>query len=107
MIVLMMIYLVFVQGMVAPVCWLLLAEIFPSAVRARGVGYANIAMNITNCLLSLVFPILLSLIGGSGTFFLFAAINVGCWIFVKVLVPETRGKSLEQIEREARSAVAG
>lgn len=102
MIALMMVYLVFVQGMVAPVSWLLLAEVFPTFARGRGIGYANIAMNIANFLLSLVFPILLGLIGGSGTFFLFAAINVGCFVFAKVMVPETRGKSLEQIEREAR-----
>lgn len=102
MIALMMVYLVFVQGMVAPVTWLLLAEVFPSSVRAKGVGYANISMNIANFLLSLVFPVLLSLIGGSGTFFVFAAINVACFVFTKVMVPETRGKSLELIEAEAR-----
>ncbi|KAA8815786.1 MFS transporter [Bifidobacterium callitrichos] len=102
MIALMMIYLVFVQGMVAPVSWLLLAEVFPSFARGRGVGYANIAMNVANFLLSLVFPVLLGLVGGSGTFFVFAVINIACFIFAKVMVPETRGKSLEQIELEAR-----
>lgn len=103
MIALMMFYVVFVQGLVAPVTWLLLAEIFPIMVKSRGMGYANVAMNLTNFTLSLLFPILLSSLGGAGTYLLFALINVGSLIFALVMVPETQGKSLIQIEEEARS----
>ena len=72
----MMIYVIFVQGLVAPVTWLLLSEIFPQQVKSRGMGYANVAMNLTNFGLSLVFPTLLARLGGTGTYLLFALINV-------------------------------
>ena len=102
MIGMMMIYVVFVQGLVAPVTWLLLSEIFPQQVKSRGMGYANVAMNLTNFGLSLVFPTLLARLGGTGTYLLFALINVCALVFAWVMVPETRGKSLAQIEQEAR-----
>ena len=76
MIGMMMIYVIFVQGLVAPVTWLLLSEIFPQQVKSRGMGYANVAMNLTNFGLSLVFPTLLARLGGTGTYLLFALINV-------------------------------
>ena len=103
MIGMMMIYVVFVQGLVAPVTWLLLSEIFPQQVKSRGMGYANVAMNLTNFGLSLVFPTLLARLGGTGTYLLFALINVCALAFAWAMVPETRGKSLAQIEQEARN----
>ena len=102
MIGMMMIYVVFVQGLVAPVTWLLLSEIFPQQIKSRGMGYANVAMNLTNFGLSLVFPTLLARLGGTGTYLLFALINVCALVFAWIMVPETRGKSLAQIEQEAR-----
>ena len=103
MIGMMMIYVVFVQGLVAPVTWLLLSEIFPQQVKSRGMGYANVAMNLTNFGLSLVFPTLLARLGGTGTYLLFALINVCALAFAWAMVPETRGKGLAQIEQEARN----
>ncbi len=103
MIGMMMIYVVFVQGLVAPVTWLLLSEIFPQQIKSRGMGYANVAMNLTNFGLSLVFPTLLARLGGTGTYLLFALINVCALVFAWIMVPETRGKSLAQIEQEARA----
>ena len=99
LIILMMVYLIFVQGMVAPITWLLIAEIFPSRVRAQGVGYANVAMNVMNCFISLIFPTVLSYFGGAVTFWIFAGINIFCLVFAIRFVPETRGKTLAQIER--------
>lgn len=103
LIVLIMIYLVFMQGMVSPSTWLLIAEVFPSRVRGKGMGYANVAMNATNFVISLFFPVVLDAIGGAASFLIFAAINVISLIFTRKMVPETRGKSLEQIEAEARA----
>lgn len=99
LIILMMVYLIFVQGMVAPITWLLIAEIFPSRVRAQGVGYANVAMNVMNCFISLIFPTVLSYFGGAVTFWIFAGINIFCLVFAIRFVPETRGKTLAQIEQ--------
>lgn len=102
MIAMMMVYVIFVQGLVSPVTWLLLAEIFPASIKSRGMGYSNVAMNLSNFALSLFFPILLNGLGGSGTYLLFAAINIGSLVFALAMVPETRGKSQMQIEQEAR-----
>lgn len=105
LILMIMVYLVFAQGLVSPVTWLLIAEIFPSAVRGIGIGYANVAMNIANFLITISFLPLLQLVGGAGAFFTFAAINVISFLFTRFVIPETRGKSLEQIEEEARARV--
>lgn len=102
MIAMMMVYVIFVQGLVSPVTWLLLAEIFPASIKSRGMGYSNVAMNLSNFALSLFFPILLNGLGGSGTYLLFTAINIGSLVFALAMVPETRGKSQMQIEQEAR-----
>jgi len=48
---------------------------------------------------------MLEKLGGAGSFFVFALINAGAFLFTKALVPETRGKTLAQIEAEARQRV--
>lgn len=105
LIAIMMIYLLFAQGSMAPVTWLMIAEIFPTAVRGQGMAYANIAVNTSSFILTLIFPVMLEKLGGAGSFFVFALINAGAFLFTKALVPETRGKTLAQIEAEARQRV--
>ena len=63
-------------------------------------------MNAANFIISLLFLPLLNAVGGAVTFFIFALINVGAVFFTKAFIPETRGKSLEQIEQEARARTA-
>ncbi len=65
-------------------------------------GGAVFSMWIANFLISLFFPILLAWVGLSGTFFIFAAIGIFGAIFVIKCVPETRNRSLEQIEHYLR-----
>lgn len=79
--------------------WLLLSEIFPTRLRGIFMGGAVFAMWIANFLISLMFPLLLASVGLSGAFFIFAVIGIGGAIFVVACVPETRNRSLEQIER--------
>lgn len=94
----MLLFLSFQQGALSPVTWLLLSEIFPTRLRGIFMGGAVFSMWIANFLISLFFPILLSWIGLSGTFFIFAGIGVFGALFVIKCVPETRNRSLEQIE---------
>ncbi|QGY28563.1 sugar porter family MFS transporter [Pantoea cypripedii] len=94
----MLMFLSFQQGALSPVTWLLLSEIFPTRLRGIFMGGAVFAMWIANFLISLMFPILLATVGLSGAFFIFAAIGIGGAIFVIRCVPETRNRSLEQIE---------
>lgn len=95
----MLMFLSFQQGALSPVTWLLLSEIFPTRLRGIFMGGAVFAMWIANFLISLMFPLLLASVGLSGAFFIFAVIGIGGAIFVVTCVPETRNRSLEQIER--------
>ncbi|KAA8815785.1 MFS transporter [Bifidobacterium callitrichos] len=102
LIAMMMVYLLFVQGSVCQVTWLLIAEVFPSSVRGAGMAFSIIAMNASALILTVAFPPLLDVLGGTGVFVLFGVIGIISFIFVERMVPETRGKTLAQIEQEAR-----
>ena len=91
-------FLLCMQMLIAPVYWLLMSELFPMHVRGVLTGTAVACQWIFNAVVALLFPIALSQFG-SATFFLFAAVNVGSLIFVATLVPETRGKTLEALEK--------
>jgi MFS transporter, SP family, xylose:H+ symportor len=84
----------------APVTWVLISELFPNRIRAVGVSIAVSALWIASFVLTFTFPILQRGLGSAGTFFTYAGICVAGFVFVGVMVPETRGKSLEEIERE-------
>ncbi|MDQ0618527.1 sugar porter family MFS transporter [Arthrobacter globiformis] len=95
----MLVFLFFMQACIGPIFWLLLAEIFPLRIRGFATGLAVSFVWIANTIVSLVFPILIHAIQGS-TFFLFAAINIGTLIFYIRSIPETKGRTLEQVEEE-------
>ncbi|WP_087005348.1 sugar porter family MFS transporter [Gulosibacter sp. 10] len=78
--------------------WVLLSEIFPMRIRAFGMGAAVFMLWLANAFLSLYFPTLVAAIGISGTFFGFAAVGVLAVVFVYFAVPESRGRSLEEVE---------
>jgi SP family xylose:H+ symportor-like MFS transporter len=84
----------------APVTWVLISEIFPNRIRGAAVSVAVAALWIACFALTYTFPLLNSVLGASGTFWLYAAICVGGFIFVATMVPETKGKTLEHIEKE-------
>jgi sugar porter (SP) family MFS transporter len=86
-----------------PIFWLLISEIYPLKNR----GAAMSAVTVTNWALNLVvavtFLTLVGVLGHAGTFWLYGVIAIGAWIFFYRLVPETKGKTLEQIEEHWRS----
>ncbi|MGP4043233.1 sugar porter family MFS transporter [Streptomyces sp. 2A115] len=96
-------FLAFQQGAISPVTWLMLSEIFPMRMRAFGMGVAAVVLWLTNFAIGLVFPSLVDGIGISATFFLFVAAGVLSITFVKLYVPETRGRTLENLETELRA----
>jgi major inositol transporter-like SP family MFS transporter len=93
-------FLAFMQGAVGPATWCLLAEVFPARVRGLAMGLAVACMWIANFCITLTFPWLVSPrgIGIADTFFLFAALGVVGLLWGLKYLPETKGKSLEQIE---------
>ena len=84
----------------APVTWVVISEIFPNRIRGAAMAVAVSSLWIACFLLTYTFPVLNAKLGSAGTFWLYAAICVAGFIFIKFKLPETRGKSLEQIERE-------
>ncbi|MGP3992137.1 sugar porter family MFS transporter [Streptomyces sp. 3N207] len=96
-------FLAFQQGAISPVTWLMLSEIFPTRMRGFGMGVAAVVLWLTNFVIGLVFPSLVSGIGVSNTFFLFVVAGVFSFAFVKLFVPETKGRTLEQLEDDLRA----
>jgi sugar porter (SP) family MFS transporter len=85
----------------APVTWVLISEIFPNRIRGAAISVAVSALWIACFILTLTFPRLEHAIGTGKTFWLYSAICLGGFAFVYRYVPETKGRSLEQIEGEA------
>jgi sugar porter (SP) family MFS transporter len=84
----------------APVTWVLIAEIFPNRVRGAAISVAVSALWVACFVLTFAFPLLQGGLGMAKTFWLYAVICFAGFVFVWREVPETRGRSLEQIERE-------
>lgn len=99
---LMLMFLTFMQGWIAPVFWLMLAEIYPLRMRGLGMGFAVFGLWIFDFIIQSVFPILLNSYGGGMTFGFFAVTNVIMLILLVKFLPETRGLTLEQIEQKFR-----
>lgn len=84
----------------APVTWVVISEIFPNRIRGAAMSVAVTALWIACFLLTYTFPVLNAKLGPAGTFGLYAGICVAGFLFILAKLPETRGKSLEQIEHD-------
>ncbi|GEB77981.1 hypothetical protein SINU_09990 [Sporolactobacillus inulinus CASD] len=83
--------------------WLTLSEIFPQKLRGIGMGVAIFCLWITNFLIGLVFPIFIDTFGLSTTFFIFFLLGLVAITFVARHLPETRGRTLEELEKYFRN----
>lgn len=84
----------------APITWVLLSEIFPNKIRGHAMSVATFALWTSCAVLTLTFPFLNHGLGTSGTFGVYAFICISGFIYLRRKLPETKNKSLEQIERE-------
>jgi sugar porter (SP) family MFS transporter len=84
----------------APVTWVLISEIFPNRIRGAAVSVSVSALWVACFILTFTFPSLNASLGAARTFWLYSAICFVGFLFVLWRVPETKGKTLEQIERE-------
>jgi sugar porter (SP) family MFS transporter len=82
----------------APVVWVVIAEIFPNRIRGTAMSVATASLWLACFILTYSFPILNAKLGPAGTFWLYAAICVAGYLFIKGKLPETKGKTLEEIE---------
>ena len=83
-----------------PVTWTLLAEIFPHRIRGIAMATCTFALWVGCCTLTFSFPSMNAALGSSGTFWIYSGICVCAFIFLWRHCPETKGKSLEQLEQE-------
>jgi sugar porter (SP) family MFS transporter len=81
-----------------PVMWVLLSEIFPNQQRAAAISAVGFWNSFVSASITLLFPTELATWGPSGTFLAYGAVAVAGLVFLMVLTPETRGKSLEELE---------
>ncbi|TDO05501.1 sugar porter family MFS transporter [Sunxiuqinia elliptica] len=83
----------------APVTWVVLSEIFPNSIRGAAMAIATMSLWIASFMLTYTFPILNKWLNASGTFWLYAFICITGFLFILKKLPETKGKSLEEIEK--------
>ena len=83
----------------APITWVVLSEIFPNSIRGTAMAIATTALWIACFVLTYTFPILNKMFHASGTFWLYGVICFSGFLFILKKLPETKGKSLEEIEK--------
>ena len=83
-----------------PVTWTLLAEIFPNRIRGVAMATCTFALWVGCCTLTFSFPSMNAALGSSGTFWIYSAICICAFVFLWNRCPETKGKSLEELEKE-------
>jgi len=86
-----------------PVFWLLISEIYPLKVRGAAMSIATVANWGANLLVAVTFLTLVATVGRPQTFWLYGLVGVAAWFFVYLLVPETKGRTLEEIEAHWRA----
>ncbi len=84
----------------APIVWVILSEIFPNQIRGAAMALATFALWVACFVLTYTFPLLNASLGAAVTFWVYAAICLGGFVFIALKLPETKGKSLEEIEKE-------
>ena len=98
----MLLYIASFAASFGPIVWVMLPEIFPLQVRGSGVGASSLSNWVANFIVALLFPVLIAALGQTPVFWGLGAICVLSMIFIYFVVPETMGRSLEEIEGDLR-----
>ncbi len=85
---------------IGPVMWVLFSEIFPNRVRGLAISFVGLINSAVSFLVQLVFPWELATLGSSTTFLIYGLFAAAGLVFVLIIVPETKGKSLEELESQ-------
>ncbi|HLR09646.1 MAG TPA: sugar porter family MFS transporter [Bacillota bacterium] len=95
-------FIIFFAFTWGPILWVMLPELFPMRARGAATGIATLVLSIGSLLVAQFFPMMSEAMGIGQVFLVFAVIGVLALIFVVKFLPETRGRSLEEIEAELR-----
>jgi sugar porter (SP) family MFS transporter len=99
------VYIAFFAFSLGPIAWVLVSEVFPLRVRARGVAAATLGSCASNFLVSLTFLSLIKAAGNALTFAIYGVFCVITLLFVRFVVPETKGRELESISAKPKVAL--
>ncbi len=95
---LILMYIASFSASLGPVTWVLVAEIFPNKLRSKAMSVSIVSLWVADFLLILIFPVILNRLGGAAAFLIFDLMCIILLIFAVFKVPETKGKSLEELE---------
>jgi sugar porter (SP) family MFS transporter len=98
-----MVYIACFAFSLGAIAWILVAEVFPLRVRGRGVAAGTLFSGVANFAVSLTFLTLIHSLGSAGTFAIYGTLCIATLVFVRFVVPETRGRDLESISLPGRS----
>lgn len=93
-------YTAFFAFAMGPIPWIVIAEIFPNKIRGRAASIATAVLWTGTLVVTFTFLSLVHAVGVAGTFGIYAILSLASFVFIWKMVPETRGKTLEQIQRE-------
>lgn len=93
-------YIAFFAASLGPALWVVAAELFPNRLRSKGMSIAIVSLWIACTIVTIAFPIMLEKLSGGVTFLIFALICLANLLYVVKYVPETKGKTLEELEKE-------
>jgi SP family galactose:H+ symporter-like MFS transporter len=82
-----------------PIVWVLISEIYPLAIRAKALAFCTFVSWVSNYLVVLTFPNFVSFLGSAGTFAIYGGLSFLALLFYLRYIPETKGKSLEEVEK--------
>jgi len=83
----------------APVTWVIISEIFPNKIRGTAMSLSITALWVACFILTYSFPLLNRSLGAAGTFWIYAGVCMAGFLYLRAFLPETKGKSLEEIEQ--------
>jgi len=100
MVISVLVYIAFFAASLAPVVWVVTSEMYPTSARGIAMSFSTSVSWICSLLVVQFFPWMLDRLGGMLTFGVFGLFSLLAFIFIKIYIPETKGKSLEEIEND-------
>lgn len=85
---------------IGPVMWVLFSELFPNWIRGLAISFVGLVNSAVSFLVQLVFPWELENLGSSTTFLIYGLLAILGWVFIAWKLPETKGRSLEELEKQ-------
>ena len=100
MVISVLVYIAFFAASLAPVMWVVTSEMYPTSIRGTAMSFSTSISWVCSLLVVQFFPWMLNSFGGMPTFGVFALLSLLAFLFIKIYIPETKGKSLEEIEKD-------